>query len=213
MSNDPILHLIGLAKKAGKLEIGEEPVGAACRARQAKLVLLAGDAAPNTFRRAAHFGETGRVLWLELPFTKSELGGCVGRTSCAMLAVMDPGFAAAISGKLRERDPERYEAASLQLEERAARALKRQQEQRQHEKNLQRGKRKPWAPPPKEPPRPLHRGTGVRPSKQPSSAGPKPSGHFKSTPSGKPSSPPAKPGRAMAPGRKVTVRGKLPPKK
>ena len=51
MSNDPILHLIGLAKKAGKLEIGEEPVGAACRARQAKLVLLAADAAPNTFRR------------------------------------------------------------------------------------------------------------------------------------------------------------------
>ena len=26
MANDPILHLLGLAKKAGKLEIGEEPV-------------------------------------------------------------------------------------------------------------------------------------------------------------------------------------------
>ena len=62
MSNDPILHLIGLAKKAGKLEIGEEPVGAACRARHAKLVLLAADAAPNTVRRAAHFGEAGRVV-------------------------------------------------------------------------------------------------------------------------------------------------------
>ena len=47
MSNDPILHLIGLAKKGGKLEVGEEPVGAACRARQAKLVLLAGDSPPT----------------------------------------------------------------------------------------------------------------------------------------------------------------------
>ena len=34
MPNDPILHLLGLAKKAGRLEAGEEPVGAACRARQ-----------------------------------------------------------------------------------------------------------------------------------------------------------------------------------
>ena len=40
MANDPILHLLGLAKKAGRLEVGEEPVGALCRARQAKLVLL-----------------------------------------------------------------------------------------------------------------------------------------------------------------------------
>ena len=41
MPNDPILHLLGLARKAGRLEIGEEPVGAVCRARQARLVLLA----------------------------------------------------------------------------------------------------------------------------------------------------------------------------
>ena len=74
MPNDPILHLLGLAKKAGRLEAGEEPVGAACRARQAKLLLLAADAAPNTRRRAAHFGEAGNVLWLESPFAKSELG-------------------------------------------------------------------------------------------------------------------------------------------
>ncbi len=33
MPNDPILHLLGLARKAGKIELGEEPVGAACRAQ------------------------------------------------------------------------------------------------------------------------------------------------------------------------------------
>ncbi len=65
MANDPILHLLGLAKKAGRLEIGEEPVGALCRARHARLILLASDAAPNTRRRCAHFGEIGNVLWLE----------------------------------------------------------------------------------------------------------------------------------------------------
>ena len=94
MPHDPILHLLGLAKKAGRLEIGEEPVGAACRARQARLVLVAGDAAPNTRRRCAHFGEAGNVLWLEVPFSKAELGACFSRTSCALLALTDAGFAA-----------------------------------------------------------------------------------------------------------------------
>ena len=37
-----------LAKKAGRLEIGEEPVGAAARAHQARVLLLAADAAANT---------------------------------------------------------------------------------------------------------------------------------------------------------------------
>ena len=100
MPHDPILHLIGLARKAGRLEIGEEPVGAVCRARQAKLVLIAGDAAPNTFRRAAHFGEAGNVLWLSIPQTKAELGACLGRSSCAMLALTDVGFASALLKKL-----------------------------------------------------------------------------------------------------------------
>lgn len=157
MPDDPILHLLGLAKKAGRLEIGEEPAGAACRARHARLLLLASDAAPNTCRRAAHFGEAGNVLWLDLPFSKSELGAILGRTSCAMLALNDAGFSAAIAEKLAARDPDKYGPAAAQLRARADRVLQRQKEQRQHEKNLRRGKRKPWAapPPPKEeaPPR------------------------------------------------------------
>ena len=43
MPHDPILHLLGLAKKAGRLEIGEEPVGAAARAHQARVLLLAAE--------------------------------------------------------------------------------------------------------------------------------------------------------------------------
>jgi len=148
MPNDPILHLIGLARKAGRLEIGEEPVGAVCRARQAKLVLIAGDAAPNTYRRAAHFGEAGNVLWLAIPQTKAELGWCLGRSSCAMLALTDVGMASALVKKLAALDAERYAAAAAQLDVRAQKALQRQKEQRQHEKNLREGKRKPWAPPP-----------------------------------------------------------------
>ena len=147
MPNDPILHLLGLARKAGRLEIGEEPVGAACRARQARLVLLASDAAANTNRRAAHFGEAGNVLWLEVPYSKEELGFHLGRGSCAMLALTDAGLAAAVTEKLAARDPERYGPAAQQLRKKADRVLQRQKEKRQHEKNLQNGKKKPWAAP------------------------------------------------------------------
>ena len=148
MANDPILHLIGLAKKAGRLEIGEEPVGAVCRARQAKLILVAGDAAANTCRRAAHFGEAGNVLWLSLPHTKDEIGFTLGRSSVAMLALTDIGFAASLVKKLSAANPEKYAAASAALDTKATKALQRQKEQRQHEKNLRQGKHKPWAPPP-----------------------------------------------------------------
>ena len=149
MPNDPILHLLGLAKKAGKLEIGEEPVGAVCRSRHARVVLLASDAAPNTCRRAAHFGEAGNVLWLQLPHTKDELGFQLGRKSCAMVAVTDFGIAAAIGEKLALQN-ERYAPAAEQLRVKADRALQRQKEKRQHEKNVAMGKKKPWAAPAKD---------------------------------------------------------------
>ena len=148
MANDPILHLVGLARKAGRLEVGEEPVGAVCRARQAKLVLVASDAAPNTCRRAAHFGEAGNVLWLSLPQTKEELGFILGRSSVAMLALTDIGLASSLVKKLAAMDPDKYAAAAATLDVKATKALQRQKEQRQHEKNLREGKRKPWAPPP-----------------------------------------------------------------
>ena len=45
--------------------------------------------------------------------------------------------------------PELARGAAQGLREKADRALQRQRERRQHEKNLREGKKKPWAPPPK----------------------------------------------------------------
>lgn len=145
--NSPLLHLIGMAKRAGKLEIGEEPVGAVARAKQAKLIVLASDASPNTLRRAATFGQAGNVLQLTIPHNKAQLGAVLGRSSVAMLAFTDAGFAGALGDKLLALDPEKYAAAATQLRQKADRTLARQKEKRQHEKNLKKGKGKPWAPP------------------------------------------------------------------
>lgn len=142
---DNTLHLVGIAKKARRVEVGEEPVGAAARARQARLIVLAADAAENTQRRAAHFAEAGNTPWVLCPYTKAELGRAVGRTSCAMLAFTDAGLASSFVGKLAEQDGERYAEVAATLSTKASKVLQRQKEKRQHEKNIQRGKLKPWA--------------------------------------------------------------------
>lgn len=145
---DSILHLLGIARKAGRVEVGEEPVGAAARAHQAKLILTAADGADNSLRRAAHFAEAGKVPVLPTPYTKGELGGTVGRSACTMLALTDIGLAAAIAEKLAAADPDRCAGAAEELKTAAGKALQRQKERRAHEKNLQKKSRKPWAPPP-----------------------------------------------------------------
>jgi len=139
---DKLLSLLGLAKKAGRLEAGEEPVGAAARARDARLILLASDAADNTVRRARHFAEAGACLLAQIPATKDELGRAVGRSSCAMLAVTDIGFAEAAAKKLAALDAERYGETAEKLAVKAARAAERREEQKRHDRNVRRGRRK-----------------------------------------------------------------------
>ena len=48
-----ILSMLGLALKAGRVEAGEEPVGAAARAKKARVIFVAQDAARMTARRPA----------------------------------------------------------------------------------------------------------------------------------------------------------------
>ena len=137
-----ILSTLGLAQKAGMVAIGEEPVASAARSKHARVILTAEDAAPGTVRRAASFAETGACLLLGIPTDKETLGRALGRTSCAMAAITDIGFAEAIVGKLAVLAPGRYGGAAATLRVKAQRAALRRKEKLQHEKNLQNGKKK-----------------------------------------------------------------------
>ena len=137
-----MLSMLGLAKKAGRVEIGEEPVGAAARAKKARVILVAQDAGPSSQRRAFSFAEAGACLCLTIPADKDALGRALGRTSVAMCAVTEIGFAGAVVKKLAAMDPERYGAAAAQLDIKAQRAMERRAEQLRHEKNLRQGKRR-----------------------------------------------------------------------
>lgn len=143
MDNKRILSLLGLALRGGNLAVGEEPVEAAARAKDARLLLLAADAAAGTCRRAERFALTGQCLWLRTPFTKEELGLALGRASVALAAVTDTGLAGAVVRRLAEGDPTRYGEAAAQMEVKVRRARERQAERLAHEKNVRQGKRKP----------------------------------------------------------------------
>ena len=138
---EQILSTIGLAQKAGLVAVGEEPVGSAARSKHARVILTAKDAAPGTVRRACSFAETGSCLVLSIPADKETLGRALGRTSCAMAAITDIGFAEAIVKKLAALDSGRYGDAAGTLKIKAERAARRRQEKLQHEKNQRRGKK------------------------------------------------------------------------
>lgn len=169
MDPNGILSLLGLALRGGNLAVGEEPVEAVARARDARVLLVAADAADNTYRRVKHFADAGQCIWLRIPFTKAELGRSVGRSAAAVVAVTDIGLANAVVRKLAQLDPVKYDEAAARLELKAKRAAERRAEQLAHEKNVRTGKvrKKPAKPEPpgeadREPPRQKDGGTPKR---------------------------------------------------
>ena len=121
------LSMAGMALRAGRLEVGEDPAGDACRTRRCRLLLVAADAAEASRRRAVRFAGEGQCLLLPLPFTREELGAALGRGSCAIAAVTDLGLARAIADRLAAQDPERYGEAAQRLRLKAERAAQRRE--------------------------------------------------------------------------------------
>ena len=136
---DKAMTMLGLARKAGLIELGEEPVGIAARGQKARLVLVAQDAGDHTWRRAKSFVAGTNQLCLKIPYTKDEMGMAIGRTSLAIAAFTDPAMALAFVKALPQ--PEKYSEELASLEERAQRAKQRQKEAKAHVKNKQMGKK------------------------------------------------------------------------
>lgn len=126
MSNDALL-MTGMALRAGRLEVGDEAAGDACRYKRCRLLLVSADAGEGAQRRAAHFAEEGQCLLAELPCSKEELGAALGRKSCAMAAVTDLGLAQAIVQRLAQAEPEKFVEMAERLRIKAERAAQRRE--------------------------------------------------------------------------------------
>ena len=135
---DKALRYLSLARKAGRIELGEEPVGAAARSQKAKLILVASDASDHSWRRANSFVAGTQQLCIRTPFDKDTLGQAVGRTALAMAAFTDPALALAFVQALEQ--PEKYSAELESLQKRTDRVQQRQREAKAHRRNKRFGK-------------------------------------------------------------------------
>ena len=137
---DRALNYLALGRKAGLIELGEEPVGAAARAQKARLVLVAQDAGDHTWRRAKSFVAGTNQLCLKVPYTKDELGMAIGRTSLAIAAFTDPAMALAFVKALP--DQEKVKEVRETLDAKSKKLRQRKDEAKAHERNVRMGKKK-----------------------------------------------------------------------
>ena len=135
---DKALNYIALARKAGRIELGEEPVGAAARAQKARLVIVAEDASGHTWRRALSFvAGTGQEC-IRIPYSKDDMGLAIGRSALAIAAFTDAALALAFVKALNQ--PEKYKAVLESLDKRTRRILQHQEEEKAHQRNKRFGK-------------------------------------------------------------------------
>ena len=137
---DKALNFLALARKAGRVELGEEPAGAAARAQKARLIIVASDATDHTLRRAKSFVAGTEQICLKVPYTKDELGMAIGRSALALAAFTDPAMALGFLKALG--NPEKYAAELASLDKRTKRIQQRQKEAKAHEKNVRFNKKK-----------------------------------------------------------------------
>ena len=137
---DRALNYLALARKAGLLELGEEPVGAAARANHARLVVVASDASDHTWRRAKSFVAGTQQQCLKVPFNKDQMGQAIGRSALAIAAFTDPAMALAFVKALG--DPEKYAGVLENLNVRTQRIRRHQLEEKAHQRNKAMGRKR-----------------------------------------------------------------------
>ena len=136
---DKALNYMALARKAGRIELGEEPVGAAARAQHARLVIVASDASDHTWRRAHSFVAGTEQICLRVPYDKDQLGQSIGRTSLAIAAFTDAALALAFVKALP--NAEKFAEVAEKLDIKAQKLRQRRDEAKAHQRNVRKGKK------------------------------------------------------------------------
>lgn len=102
--NNPILSLLGIARKAGKLSLGTESAKSALQKNKSNLILLAADISNKT-EKELRFLSNGKTPLIRLPFNTFQISNAVG-TKTGIISVDDSGFAKAIDKKIPKSETE-----------------------------------------------------------------------------------------------------------
>ena len=139
---DNNLRLLGIAKKGGMLEIGEEPVRNAAKSGKAKLIISACDAADASKRHAAEYAKNAGIGHCKTPYTKFEFSSVCGKGLPGMMAVMNTGIAAKFVSSLAAASPQEYGETAELLAHKAQKELQRRRETQARNQNSRTGKRR-----------------------------------------------------------------------
>ena len=131
--DDKVLGLLGLMRRAGAIELGEDNSALTVKDGKAKLLLFSADISDSARRKAEGFCHGRSVQLVPLHYSREELGAALGVKSCAMAALTDMGFSNALMKELAAQHPEEYSGA---YEESAKRLEK---TQRRRKETAQRG--------------------------------------------------------------------------
>lgn len=86
------LNTLGLCKRANRLVSGETNVLDKIRSLEAKLVLLANDAGPNTVKKITDKSSFYKVKLIQI-FSTEELSKAIGKRNRKTIAITDKAFA------------------------------------------------------------------------------------------------------------------------
>lgn len=92
MHEEKVLSLLGLCRRAGRLQLGHDPAADSMRLGRARLVLVAADLSPRTARGILQLARETGTPAVQLAATLDSLGRAVGKRT-GVVAVEDRGFA------------------------------------------------------------------------------------------------------------------------
>lgn len=90
--NDKLLHFLGIARRAGKLSLGNDAAIEAMRKGNTELLLIANDLSPRTAGGIRSAAEDEEVAVVEVKATMDEISMALGKRT-GVIAVNDAGFA------------------------------------------------------------------------------------------------------------------------
>jgi len=93
------LSLLTICRKAGKLELGMDPVKDVCNSRKACCVLVAKDISLKSLKEIKYVCKREDIKIFTLDATIDDVWGCLGKRA-GILGVVDKGFAKKLSTML-----------------------------------------------------------------------------------------------------------------
>lgn len=91
--NSRLLSLLGLARRAGRLTIGNDAVAGSLQDGSSELVLLAADLSPRTAKGIEQAARACGTEILRTAYTMDEISMALGSKKCGVVSVCDAGFA------------------------------------------------------------------------------------------------------------------------